>query len=60
MEKLQFTCMAKDGLQIQGRLWRDESVPQKAAMLIVHGMTEFCWRYDDFASFLSNEGILVY
>lgn len=60
MEKLQFTCRAKDGLQIQGRLWRDESVPPKAAMLIIHGMTEFCWRYDDFASFLSHEGILVY
>ena len=60
IEKLQFTCTAKDGLTLQGRSWRDASVPPKSILLIIHGMTEFCWRYDDFASFLSGQGIIVY
>jgi alpha-beta hydrolase superfamily lysophospholipase len=60
IEKLQFTCTAEDGLTLQGRSWRDTSVSPKAALLIIHGMTEFCGRYDDFASFLCKEGVIVY
>lgn len=60
VERLQFTCTAKDGLEIQGRSWRDESATPRAALLIIHGMTEYCWRYDDFASYLSMQGVLVY
>jgi len=59
-ERTAFTCTATDGLQIQGRTWRDASVMPKAVLLIVHGMTEFCWRYDEFASFLSSEGVMVF
>jgi len=60
IEKLQFTCTAKDGLELQGRSWRDASAAPAAVLLIIHGMTEFCWRYDDFASYLSGQGIIVY
>ncbi len=60
IEKLQFTCEAEDGLALQGRSWRDPAVLPQAALLIIHGMTEFCARYDDFASFLSQEGVIVY
>jgi len=60
LEKSTFTCLAADGLKIQGRSWRDNSNSPRACLLIIHGMTEFCLRYDDFASFLSEQGILVY
>ena len=60
IEKLQFTCEAEDGLKIACRSWRVSSVPPQAVLLIIHGITEFCWRYDDFATFLSEQGVLVY
>lgn len=59
-EKIPFTCEARDGLALRGFLDRDAEVPVRAALLIVHGMTEYFRRYDDFAAFLSSRGVAVF
>jgi len=50
---------ASDGLQLSTLLWENKAVPQTAALLIVHGMTEMASRYQEFASFLCDNGITV-
>lgn len=50
---------ASDGLQLSTLLWENEAVPPNAALLIVHGMTEMASRYQEFASFLCDNGITV-
>ncbi len=59
-QKVFFTHQAKDGLVLRGYSWRTPGLPVRAAMLIMHGMTEYVLRYDGFASFLSDNGILVF
>lgn len=60
LDKTTYLCTAKDGLILQGMSWRDPSVASKAVLLIVHGMTEHCLRYDSFASYLASNGIQVF
>jgi alpha-beta hydrolase superfamily lysophospholipase len=60
LDKKPFSCPAKDGLILQGMSWRKPSVASKAVLLIVHGMTEHCLRYDSFASHLASNGIQVF
>lgn len=50
---------ASDGLQLSTLLWENKAVPPKAALLIVHGMTEMASRYQEFASYLCDNGVLV-
>jgi alpha-beta hydrolase superfamily lysophospholipase len=45
---------AQDGAKLIGYLWRRES--PKAVVAIVHGLAEYCLRYDEFAGFLNANG----
>lgn len=56
-ENFHFTDPA--GLDIQCYRWTCKNKPH-AILQIVHGMAEHAARYDDFASFLSNNNIAVY
>ena len=60
LNRTTFVCTAKDGLELQGISWSDSSVPPKAVLLIVHGMIEYCQRYDSVAAFLAANGVTVF
>jgi len=47
-----------DGHEIYLRSWVNEGESPKAIVQISHGMAEHIARYDDFAQFLLNRGIL--
>ncbi|CAM4284642.1 lysophospholipase [Erysipelothrix inopinata] len=44
--------------QIHAQKWTPKTEP-KAILQIAHGMVEFIDRYDDFANYLNNHGVLV-
>ena len=48
-----------NGDEITTFLWEDVKKP-KAVMLIAHGMCEHSLRYDQFANFMNNNGIIVF
>lgn len=56
--KNEFTYAAKDGARINAYKWN--AADPRAIVLIVHGAVEHAQRYDDFASFLSDNGFTVY
>lgn len=59
MKKENFTYESTNGRNtIHGICWMPEGEPI-AILQIVHGMVEFIDRYDDFARFLTGQGILV-
>lgn len=59
MSKIDFElALSHEGL-IKGFIWKEES-PTKGIVLICHGMAEHINRYDDFATFLSKNGYIVY
>lgn len=58
-ERTTLATSASDGLQLSTLLWENKSVPLTAALLIVHGMTEMASRYQEFASYLCDHGVLV-
>lgn len=59
MKKMYFTYPSNDGLtEIHGICWEPEG-QVKAVLQIAHGMVEFIDRYDEFARFLADKGILV-
>lgn len=46
--------------QIKGLLWQPaKPTPVRGVVQIVHGMTEYVGRYDDFAHFLAGQGFVV-
>ena len=49
----------KDGFQVVFHSWLPEETP-KACVVLSHGMTEFAFRYDEFAKILNREGIAFY
>lgn len=49
----------KDGQEVFLRIWDKVSEP-KAVLQIFHGMAEHSGRYEVFAEFLNNKGIIVY
>ena len=57
MKNEQFTSF--DGTVIQCYLW-DEVENPKAVLQIAHGMAEHARRYDDFAKYLNQNGIIVF
>lgn len=59
-EQLFFTQEVKNGLVLQGYSWRTPGVSVRAALLIMHGMTEYALRYHEFSSFLADNGVLVF
>ena len=59
MKKMYFTYPSNDSLtEIHGICWVPEG-EVKAVLQIAHGMVEFIDRYDEFARFLAEKGILV-
>lgn len=51
---------SRDGIhKIHAVKWAPETEPVKCIVQIVHGMTEHIERYDDFAKYLAEKGILV-
>jgi len=53
-----FDFNTSDGHRLVGYIWPKSNA--KANILIVHGMSEHCARYDHFASFLNDQGYGVY
>ncbi|WP_112181809.1 MULTISPECIES: alpha/beta hydrolase [Paraliobacillus] len=49
-----------DNYSIYYQQWENPSIEPKAIMQIAHGMAEHIDRYDEFANFLVERGILVY
>jgi len=49
---------ASDGVELAAYRWRPTGTP-RALLFIAHGMAEHAARYDAFASFLAQHGILV-
>ena len=45
---------AEDGQKLTGYLWQKDS--PKAVIAIVHGLAEYCLRYEEFANFLNKNG----
>ena len=57
MKKKEFNFLSADGkTTIGATMWLPEGEP-RAIVQIVHGMQEYVDRYDDFASFLCEQGI---
>lgn len=60
INKTVFTFPSKDGIHtIHATRWQNEGEPLAAVLQIVHGMAEHIDRYDEFARFLAQKGILV-
>ncbi|MBP0969581.1 MAG: lysophospholipase [Oscillospiraceae bacterium] len=52
--------LSSDGkTQLYVSTWRDDSAVPKAVLQISHGMCEYVDRYDEFASFLAENGYIV-
>ena len=59
MQKNEFYYMSKDGkTQIHAVEWLPDEKP-KAILQIAHGVTEYILRYEEFAEFLTGNGIAV-
>lgn len=59
MRKEEFTIDSRDGIH---KLYSVKYLPDgepKAIVQIVHGMSEYMGRYEEFASFLTERGFLV-
>lgn len=55
-----FIFPSNDGMTtIHGRFWMPDKSPI-GAIQIVHGMTEYIGRYEEFASYFVSQGFLVY
>ncbi len=58
--KTTFSFLSSNGhTQVKAYRWTPERTPFKAIVQLTHGMTEHMNRYDSFATFLSQQGILV-
>ncbi len=55
-----YTFQSIDGLKIQCYKWHDPKVVPLAAIQLVHGSVEHILRYDGFASFLAENGFVVF
>lgn len=55
----EFTFPSADGIhQLYGAAWLPEGCP-RAVVQLVHGISEYILRYDDFAAFLTEHGFAV-
>lgn len=53
-----YASVVKD-IDVAGYLWEPEEQTPRALLVISHGMTESMVRYDDFANYMANRGVLV-
>lgn len=60
MGKQVLSRIADDGTQIYFQIWKDESLPCRGLLQIVHGYAEWVDRYDEFANFMVRQGFLVF
>lgn len=58
--KASFWIEMTDGTEVYVKKWGTEIEHPKAILQLSHGMVEHINRYDDFASFLVEKGIIVY
>lgn len=49
-----------DGVEVFMKKWTNPAIPPKAILQISHGMAEHIERYNHFAEYLTDKGILVY
>lgn len=54
-----FEFRSFDEVQIKGYIWQGEQPPQ-GIVVIAHGMAETILRYDEFATYLAEKGLIVY
>ncbi len=55
-----FRIKSSDGTRnLACYLWDDVEGSPKAVLQIIHGMSEYVMRYDDFAKYLNSQGIVV-
>ena len=58
--KSRFTYLSRDGIhKCQAYKWQNDNVPVKGILQIIHGMQEHMERYDEFASFMCDNGFIV-
>lgn len=58
--KSRFTYLSRDGIhKCQAYKWQNDNVPVKGIFQIIHGMQEHMERYDEFASFMCDNGFIV-
>lgn len=58
--KREFSYASADGrTKIHGVEWKPEAGEPKAVLQIFHGMVEYIERYEEFASYLTEKGLLV-
>ena len=58
--KREFSYASADGrTKIHGVEWKPEAGEPKAVLQIFHGMVEYIERYEEFASYLTENGLLV-
>ncbi|MBQ5734528.1 MAG: alpha/beta fold hydrolase [Lachnospiraceae bacterium] len=58
--KVEFTYASRDGInKVHAIKWIPEEKPVKAIVQIVHGMIEYIDRYEAFANYLCDNGIMV-
>lgn len=56
----EFNFISSTGKKVYAKKWFDINIKKyKAIIQLVHGMEEHIGRYDEFASFLSNNGFIV-
>ncbi|MFU0792098.1 MAG: alpha/beta hydrolase [Virgibacillus proomii] len=60
MKKQTFWYRTPDNLDIHVKKWELPSVKAKAVIQIAHGMMEHIERYDNFATYLTSHGFIVY
>ncbi len=61
MERTQFYFYASDGTRINAYRWdNNDQVHIQGVVQIAHGMAEHILRYEEFCTFLSNNGFIVY
>ena len=59
-KKTDFTFLSSDGkTRLHGISWIPTDVAPVAVLQIVHGVAEYVGRYDDFARFLNDHGVIV-
>lgn len=54
-----YNIKVQDNLWLKGVIWEKEEVLKKAVVIICHGMAEHIMRYDNFGSFLADNGYIV-
>ena len=58
MKKTEFTFKRNDKFKLHGYVWEPECIPV-GVMQVIHGMTEYIDRYEEFAAHFTDLGYVV-